>query len=125
MKDDNNLQDTSDYGKINIYNLHVVIQKVIGKRKDEIKGDIMTDYVGLKLKNCRRKQFNSPPDSKTKTIAEEKQLNSATGTKQLNSTGENNSAQQQEDTTQLGSRNETTRLCAACNRLHRLQPPLQ
>ncbi|GFW55951.1 hypothetical protein TNCV_4390921 [Trichonephila clavipes] len=65
----------------------------------------------------------------------EKQLNSSVGTKQLNSTGENNSTrqhernnstgennstQQQERTTQLGSRNETTQLCTAVDRLHRL-----
>ncbi|GFY05462.1 hypothetical protein TNCV_218441 [Trichonephila clavipes] len=63
-----------------------------------------------------------PLNSKIKTIAEEKQLNSATGTKQLNSTGENNSAQQQDNTTQLGSKYEITQLCAVVDRL---QPPLQ
>ncbi|GFS56341.1 hypothetical protein TNCV_4388351 [Trichonephila clavipes] len=79
--------------------------------KDEIKGDIMTDYVGLKLK--KRKLFISPLNSKTKTIAREKQLNSAgekqldsaprtkqldsaPRTKQLDSTGGNNSTRQQE-----------------------------
>ncbi|GFW67012.1 putative RNA-directed DNA polymerase from transposon X-element [Trichonephila clavipes] len=50
MKHRYDSKDTSDYGKINTYNLPVVIKKVIGKMKDEIKGDIMTDYVGLKLK---------------------------------------------------------------------------
>ncbi|GFW45784.1 hypothetical protein TNCV_4495051 [Trichonephila clavipes] len=85
---------------------------------------ILPFFVHIFLKttqlSCRRKQFNSPLNSKTKTIAGEKQLNSATGTKQLNSTGENNSTgrmnetTQQEKTTQFGSRNEPTRLCPAC-----------
>ncbi|GFT24730.1 transposable element Tc3 transposase [Trichonephila clavipes] len=74
--------------------------------------------------------------SKIKANAGEKQLNSSVGTKQLNSTGENNSTQQQErttqqeKTTQLSSRNETTQLCTAVDRLqppttayNRLQPP--
>ncbi|GFT57749.1 hypothetical protein TNCV_1851831, partial [Trichonephila clavipes] len=47
-----------------------------------------------------------------------------------NSAGDNNSTRQQERTTQLGSRNETTQLCTAVDRLQlpetavdRLQPP--
>ncbi|GFT59958.1 uncharacterized protein F54H12.2 [Trichonephila clavipes] len=39
--------------------------------------------------------------------------------------GENNSTQQQERTTQLGSRNETTQLCTAVDRLQPPAPPLQ
>ncbi|GFX08807.1 uncharacterized protein TNCV_4228271 [Trichonephila clavipes] len=49
-------------------------------------------YSNLKLYlklGCRKKQFNSPPQSKIKANAGEKQLNSSVGTKQLNSTGEN------------------------------------
>ncbi|GFW70243.1 c2H2-type domain-containing protein [Trichonephila clavipes] len=82
--------------------------------------------------------------SKIKANAGEKQLNSSVGTKQLNSTGENNSTrqhernnstgennstQQQERTTQLGSRNETTQLASRnettqlCTAVDRLQPP--
>ncbi|GFX76083.1 uncharacterized protein TNCV_2299981 [Trichonephila clavipes] len=68
-----------------------------------------------------------PLNSKIKANAGEKQFNSSVGTKQLNSTGENNSTrqhernnstgennstQQQERTTQLGSRNETTQLAS-------------
>ncbi|GFW54140.1 c2H2-type domain-containing protein [Trichonephila clavipes] len=83
----------------------------------------------------------------------EKQLNSSVGTKQLNSTGENNSTrqhernnstgennstQQQERTTQLGNRNETAQLASRnetaqlvsrnettqlCTAVDRLQPP--
>ncbi|GFS48149.1 hypothetical protein TNCV_2295721, partial [Trichonephila clavipes] len=46
-----------------------------------------------------------------------------------NSTGENNSTQQQERTTQLGSRNETTQLVSRnettqlCTAVDRLRPP--
>ncbi|GFW82628.1 hypothetical protein TNCV_3492001 [Trichonephila clavipes] len=75
MKEDINLYDTSDYDENNIYNLPLVNKKVIGKMKDENKGNIMTEYVGLKSK--MRKQLNS--------AAGTKQLNSAAGTKQLNS----------------------------------------
>ncbi|GFW84929.1 c2H2-type domain-containing protein [Trichonephila clavipes] len=93
-----------------------------------------------------------PLSSKVKANAGEKQLNSSVGTKQLNSTGENNSTwqhernnstgennstQQQERTTQLGSRNETTQLASRnetqlvsrnettqlCTTVDRLQPP--
>ncbi|GFX99838.1 c2H2-type domain-containing protein [Trichonephila clavipes] len=94
-----------------------------------------------------------PLGSKIKANAGEKQLNSSVGTKQLNSTGENNSTrqhernnstgennstQQQERTTQLGSRNETTQLASRnettqlvsrnettqlCTAVDRLQPP--
>ncbi|GFU35188.1 hypothetical protein TNCV_2106301 [Trichonephila clavipes] len=74
-----------------------------------------------------------PLNSKTKTIAGEKQLNSAPRTKQLDSTGGNNSTRhqernnstQQEKTTHLDSRNETTQLCTAVNRLQPPAPPLQ
>ncbi|GFX08891.1 hypothetical protein TNCV_2966021 [Trichonephila clavipes] len=51
------------------------------------------------------------------------------GTKQLNSTRENNSTQQQERTTQLVSRNETTQLVSRnetaqlCTDVDRLRPP--
>ncbi|GFU21442.1 uncharacterized protein NPIL_475471 [Nephila pilipes] len=44
MKDDLNLYDTSDYDKNNVYNLPLVNKKVIGKMKDENKGNIMTEY---------------------------------------------------------------------------------
>ncbi|GFW16539.1 hypothetical protein TNCV_2351631 [Trichonephila clavipes] len=147
MKEDINLYDTSDYDENNIYNLPLVNKKVIGKMKDENKGNIMTEYVGLKSKICRKKNNSTRPlSSKIKANAGEKQLNSSVGTKQLNSTGENNSTRQhernnstqQEKTTQLGnmnetsqlasktettqlvSRNETTQLCTAVDRLHRL-----
>ncbi|GFW15527.1 hypothetical protein TNCV_4656671 [Trichonephila clavipes] len=94
-----------------------------------------------------------PLSSKIKANAGEKQLNSSVGTKQLNSTGENNSTRQHErnnstgennstqqqerttqlssmnETTQLASRNETTQLVSRnettqlCTSVDRLQPP--
>ncbi|GFW57237.1 uncharacterized protein TNCV_541522 [Trichonephila clavipes] len=98
-------------------------------------------YSNLKLYlklGCRRKQFNSHPQlenqsqcrrkttqlgsmNETTQLNRIKQLNSAEGTEQLKSAGENNSPRQyernnstqREKTTQLGHRNETTRLCTA------------
>ncbi|GFS52373.1 uncharacterized protein NPIL_503241 [Nephila pilipes] len=58
MKDDINLYDTSDYDKNNVYNLPLVNKKVIGKMKDENKGNIMTEYVGLKSKMYAYKTNN-------------------------------------------------------------------
>ncbi|GFT37739.1 uncharacterized protein NPIL_356571 [Nephila pilipes] len=58
MKDDLNLYDTSDYDKNNVYNLPLVNKKVIGKMKDENKGNIMTEYVGLKSKMYAYKTNN-------------------------------------------------------------------
>ncbi|GFX81323.1 hypothetical protein TNCV_2513121 [Trichonephila clavipes] len=81
------------------------------------------------------------PNQIFQTNTGEKQLNSSVGTKQLNSTGENNSTrqqernnstgennstQQQERTTQLGSRNETTQLVSrneTTQTLHCRRPP--
>ncbi|GFX80821.1 hypothetical protein TNCV_3215691 [Trichonephila clavipes] len=74
-----------------------------------------------------------PLNSKIKANAGEKQLNSSVGTKQLNSTGENNSTRQHErnnstgenNSTQKQERNNSTLHCRrppaiAYNRLHRL-----
>ncbi|GFT98807.1 uncharacterized protein NPIL_213371 [Nephila pilipes] len=58
MKDDLNLYDTSDYDKNNVYNLPLVNKKVIGKMKDENKGNIMIEYVGLKSKMYAYKTNN-------------------------------------------------------------------
>ncbi|GFY35840.1 uncharacterized protein TNCV_4842161 [Trichonephila clavipes] len=58
MKEDINLYDTSDYDENNIYNLPLVNKKVIGKMKDENKGNIMTEYVGLKSKMYAYKTNN-------------------------------------------------------------------
>ncbi|GFW28707.1 hypothetical protein TNCV_3714221 [Trichonephila clavipes] len=98
MKEDINLYDTSDYDENNIYILPLVNKKkVIGKMKDENKGNIMTEYVGLKSKICRKKQFNSPPQLENQSQCRRK-------TTQLVSRNENST--QQEKTTQLSSRNE-------------------
>ncbi|GFV91462.1 hypothetical protein TNCV_3549251 [Trichonephila clavipes] len=113
MKDDINLYDTSDYDENNIYNLPLVNKKVIGKMKDENKGNIMTEYVGLKSK--MRKQFNSPPQLENQSQCRRK-------TTQL---GNRNETTQQEKTIQLVSRNETTQLCTSVDRLQPPAPPLQ
>ncbi|GFS64493.1 c2H2-type domain-containing protein [Trichonephila clavipes] len=103
--------------------------------------------------NEKKNNSTRPLSSKIKANAGEKQLNSSVGTKQLNSTGENNSTrqhernnstgennstQQQERTNKLGSRNETTQLVSRnettqlvsrnettqlCTAVDRLQPP--
>ncbi|GFU25927.1 uncharacterized protein TNCV_5104361 [Trichonephila clavipes] len=114
----------------------------------EPKTKYILHYSNLKLYlklGCRKKTNSTRPlNSKIKANAGEKQLNSSVGTKQLNSTGENNSTrqhernnstgeknstQQQERTTQLGSRNETTQLVSRkkpaqlCAAVDRLQSP--
>ncbi|GFX44453.1 uncharacterized protein TNCV_1394741 [Trichonephila clavipes] len=107
MKEDINLYDTSDYDENNIYNLPLVNKKVIGKMKDENKGNIMTEYVGLKSKMRKTTQLVSRNETT--------QLGSRNETTQLASRNE----------TQLVSRNETTHLCTAVDRLQPPAPPLQ
>ncbi|GFT07801.1 integrase catalytic domain-containing protein [Trichonephila clavipes] len=125
------------------------MRKLLAGEPIPMKSKLTPLDVFLDESNIIRKKNNStrPLNSKIKANAGEKQLNSSVGTKQLNSTGENNSTrqhernnstgennstQQQERTTQLGnrnetaqlvSRNETTQLCTACNRLQPPAPP--
>ncbi|GFX24368.1 hypothetical protein TNCV_421691 [Trichonephila clavipes] len=93
-----------------------------------------------KLKQVKSQPVHADDDQYKKQLNSSvgtKQLNLATWTKQLSrrkqlksAAGTNNSTRQQERTTQLGSKNETTRLCTAYNHLqppttacNRLQPP--
>ncbi|GFW88184.1 uncharacterized protein TNCV_3500731 [Trichonephila clavipes] len=90
------------YDENTIYNLPLVNKKVIGKMKDENKGNIMTEYVGLKSK-----------------MRKTTQLVSRNETTQL---GNMNETTQQEKTTQLGSMNEQLNSAARTKQLNLALP---
>ncbi|GFV09194.1 hypothetical protein TNCV_4077961 [Trichonephila clavipes] len=119
MKEDINIYDTSDYDENNIYNLPLVNKKVIGKMKDENKGNIMTEYVGLKSKMRKTTQLVSKKE--TTQLNRRKQLNSAVGTKQLNLAAGTKQLNSSVGTKQLNSALPST----AYNRLQPPAPPLQ
>ncbi|GFU57791.1 c2H2-type domain-containing protein [Trichonephila clavipes] len=98
MKEDINLYDTSDYDENNIYNLPLVNKKVIGKMKDENKGNRENNSTQQQERTTQLGSRNETTQlvsrNETTQLNRRKQLNSSVGTKQLNSTGENNSTRQ-------------------------------
>jgi hypothetical protein len=59
---------TSDYPKDNIYNMPLVSKKVLEKFKDELNGQIMVEFVGLRSKMYACKIFKIGKESKKQRV---------------------------------------------------------
>ncbi|GFW93339.1 hypothetical protein TNCV_2604571 [Trichonephila clavipes] len=89
-------------------------RRLVESRSDKLK----------QVKSCRKKNNSTRPlNSKIKANAGEKQLNSSVGTKQLNSTGENNSTRAHERNNSTGENNSTQQQERNNSTLHCRRPP--
>lgn len=69
MKKDINKFDTSDYPEDNIFKMPRVNKKIIGLMKDELNGQIMTHFVGLRSKMYSYKILNKMEGKRAKGVS--------------------------------------------------------